>query len=158
MSTTLLDTLRQRVPELKTEDNTSTPAAGCTATHVCTTADIPAIAEVFKQAGYCLEMLTCLDMRADGGIFRLVYHFSRADVPDRHRFLADVEPGHEPPTAALLFESANWYEREVYDMYGVRFAGHPDMTRILTEEGADYHPLLKDFGVAHPTDEGNGNA
>ncbi len=158
MTSGLLDSLRQAAPGLETGECSGNPAAGCSASHVCPSAQVPSAARAFKEAGYLLEMLTCLDRRARGEGFQIIYHFSKADITDRHRLRAGVSPGEEPPSLAELFESANWYEREVYDMFGVRFAGHPDMTRILTEEGADYHPLLKDFGVAPPGETGDGDA
>lgn len=58
-------------------------------------------------------------------------------------FVNDPDP--ELPTVTHLWWGADWMEREVYDMFGVRFAGHPDLRRILTWEGFEAHPLRKDY-------------
>ncbi len=53
----------------------------------------------------------------------------------------------EIDTVSSLFKSSNWYEREVWDMYGVKFTGHPKMERILLYEGFKGHPLRKDYPI-----------
>lgn len=77
--------------------------------------------------------------------FDVIYHLrNRADARlVRLRVMTDDET--EVPSLTSVFVGANWPEREVYDMYGVRFAGHPDLTRILMWEGFNGHPLRKDF-------------
>lgn len=157
MTPSVLNNLWEQIPKLESTDSTGT-TAGCQGSHVCPMEDMPTVATVFRDAGYRLEMLTCLDERAERKAFRLVYHFAVPHPVDRHRVCAEVPVGEKPPSVSHLFESANWYEREVYDMFGVEFTDHPDMTRILTEEGADYHPLLKDFGVADAPKKGGDDA
>jgi NADH-quinone oxidoreductase subunit C len=58
-------------------------------------------------------------------------------------FVNDPEP--ELPSVTDLWTGADWMEREIYDMFGVRFTGHPDLRRILMPEGAECHPLRKDY-------------
>jgi NADH-quinone oxidoreductase subunit C len=129
---------------------------------------LPAAGLAFRAHGYFLEMLTCLDLRPSPGIMRLVYTFNRFEDADRHRVHVDlratrewtgpVPKGSPPPDEASwptasagvsisgIFSAADWFEREVFDMYGVTFTGHPDLKRILLPEDADFHALLKDFG------------
>ncbi len=117
-------------------DHTWTAAAGA----------MPQIAEHFQAAGYTLEMITCQDRREDLAKMRLVYTFNRLDIVDRHLFHADADPGESAPTITGAFKAADWHEREVWDMYGVRFDGHPNLKRLLCPEDCDFHALLKDFG------------
>lgn len=85
--------------------------------------------------------------------FEMVYELANVDDSKHLRVRARVEEGEKVPTAVGIWKSANWHEREVYDMMGIEFEGHPDMRRILMWEGYPFHPLLKDFPLAgKPTD------
>ena len=77
--------------------------------------------------------------------FDLVWHLlsPKHNVRVRVKFEADEMTA--VPSAISVFPSANWYEREIYDLYGVLFSGHPDLRRILTDYGFEGHPLRKDF-------------
>ena len=67
----------------------------------------------------------------------------------RIRFKIRVKEGHKIQTATVLWESANWMEREVFDLFGVIFEGHPDLTKILTADDLEGHPLQKDYSLTY---------
>lgn len=77
--------------------------------------------------------------------FEVVYNLLSLKYNNRMR--VKVAAGEEDlvPTVTQVFSAAGWYEREVWDMYGVYFSGHPDLRRILTDYGFDGHPQRKDF-------------
>ena len=111
---------------------------------------LPAVAAIFRDGGYHLEHITGLDMRADDGVMCLVYQFNRYGAPERHVFHVKLEPGKPGASITDVFEAANWYEREVFDMHGIEFSGHPNLQRILMGDDCIGHPLLKDFVDADP--------
>lgn len=80
--------------------------------------------------------------------FEVVAHFQSPKHNRRIRIKAPVSE--DTPIASLvpLFPGADWYERETYDLFGVIFAGHPDLRRIMTDYGFDGHPLRKDFPMS----------
>ena len=117
--------------------------------HDADAAQVLPIAVAFRACGYMLEMLTCEDRREDLEAMRLVYTYNRLGAVDRHVvfvLLAGEIPGAQAPSITGAFAGADWYEREIWDMYGVRFSGHPDLKRILLPDDVDFHALLKDFG------------
>lgn len=114
---------------------------------------LPAIARACRDHGYILEMVTCEDQRETHGCMRLVYTFNRLSAVDRHLVQADVPPGEAAPSIVDVYRAADWMEREVYDMYGVRFDGHPELKRILLPDDSDFHALLKDFGRIEDAEE-----
>ena len=83
----------------------------------------------------------------EGAEFEVVYHLYNIDANRRVRLKVSTAAGESVPTSVLVYRGMNWLEREAYDMYGIRFEGHPDMTRILLWEGFNGHPLRKDFPV-----------
>src|SRR5664279_4882282 len=79
--------------------------------------------------------------------FDVVYHLLSPYKNSRVRIKVQVDEQAEVPSAVGIFPAADWFEREVYDFYGVVFSGHPDLRRILTDYGFSGHPLRKDFPV-----------
>ena len=114
--------------------------------HCAPAEQMTAIASVFRDQGFFLELLTAEDRRADLERMRLVYLFNHFERAERHVVFADIEPGTRGGSIVSVYRGADWYEREVWDMYGIDFVGHPDMRRLLLAEDVDFHPLLKDFG------------
>jgi len=86
--------------------------------------------------------------REDGPRFEVVYHLY--SLPHNHRVRVKVRVDEDDavvPTAVPLWPIANWLEREVWDMFGVRFEGHPDPRRLLMYEAFVGHPLRKDYPI-----------
>lgn len=77
--------------------------------------------------------------------FDVIYHFLSMYTNQRIRLKVAVSEDEMVPSIHLVHPSANWFEREVFDMFGILFSGHPDLRRLLTDYGFRGHPLRKDF-------------
>jgi NADH-quinone oxidoreductase subunit C len=90
--------------------------------------------------------LTCVDFLAPENRFEMVYHLFSLSRNRRLRIKVSL-PGENPVVDSLtgLWKNANWLEREVFDMFGVAFMGHPDLRRILMYDGFQGHPLRKSY-------------
>lgn len=77
--------------------------------------------------------------------FDVVYHLLSPTLNARLRVKITTDEQTPVPSICEVFPGANWYEREAFDLFGIRFSDHPDMRRILTDYGFDGHPLRKDF-------------
>jgi NADH-quinone oxidoreductase subunit C len=77
--------------------------------------------------------------------FEVVYHLLSLKHNQRIRVKVETDEATPVPSVTGVFGSANWYEREVWDMYGIYFADHPDLRRLLTDYGFEGHPMRKDF-------------
>jgi NADH-quinone oxidoreductase subunit C len=92
--------------------------------------------------------ITAVDYAERKPRFDVVYHFASLPFQRRLRLKAMVEDGAAVlDSLTPLWEAANWLEREVWDMFGIRFAGHPDLKRILMYDGFEGHPLRKDYPI-----------
>ena len=79
--------------------------------------------------------------------FDVVYQLYSMDNKVRFRVKVPLDQDQEADSVVNIWAAAEWLEREVYDMFGIRFAGHPDQRRILNPEGFEGHPLRKEFPV-----------
>jgi len=79
--------------------------------------------------------------------FEVVYHLYSIQYKRRLRLKVRVHEGEAVPSVTAVWESANWHEREVFDLFGVVFQDHPDLRRILMPEDWEGHPLRKDYPV-----------
>lgn len=89
--------------------------------------------------------ITAVDNPARPARFDMVYHLLSMYQNQRIRVKAQVREDEIVPSVTGLFPGAGWYEREVFDMFGILFSGHSDLRRILTDYGFRGHPLRKDF-------------
>ena len=77
--------------------------------------------------------------------FDIVYHLLSPKMNRRIRLKVMTDEETPVASATEVYSGADWYEREIYDLFGVMFVGHPDLRRLLTDYGFDGHPLRKDF-------------
>lgn len=89
--------------------------------------------------------ITAIDYPSRENRFEMVYHFLSMYTNLRIRLKLQVPEDGMVPSICEIHLGANWFEREVFDMYGVLFSGHPDLRRILTDYGFRGYPLRKDF-------------
>lgn len=80
----------------------------------------------------------------------ILYSFAHNERIRVKTMIADGEP---LPSSTAIWATANWLEREVYDMFGIKFDGHPDLKRILLPDGWKGHPLRKDYGIIQQDNE-----
>ncbi len=91
--------------------------------------------------------ITAVDYPARPERFDLIYILYSFARNQRIRIETRIADGFQPSTAVGVHLTANWLEREVFDMFGIEFAGHPDMRRILMPEEWQGHPLRKDYSI-----------
>jgi len=103
------------------------------------------------ELGYDMLIdVTAVDWDAHSPRFTGIYHFLSISKHEYLRVAVDCPDDINPvlPSLCELFAAANWHERETYDLMGIRYAGHPNLRRILMWDEYPYHPLRKDFPLA----------
>lgn len=107
---------------------------------------IKEVLTTLKQSGYeVLTDLSGVDYAGSKHETHVFYWLQNPKHYDRIRIITAVGREESLPTVIDLWEGANWYERELYDLFGVRFEGHPDLKRLLLPEDWQGHPLRKDY-------------
>lgn len=104
---------------------------------------LPARAAQLKDAGWRLALISGVDQKEK---FQVVYHFHKLLTDDLLQLSVDLPQDHPAvPSLASLFPLADWMERETYDLVGIIFQNHPNLTRLFLPDSYEGHPLRKDF-------------
>jgi NADH-quinone oxidoreductase subunit C len=116
---------------------------------------IPEILQVLRneeQFDYCVD-ITAVHYPAREKQFDVVWVLYSHPRNERIRVKTQIADGASLPSSVPIWIGANWLEREVFDMFGIKFDGHPDMKRILLPDGWKGHPLRKDYGILQQDNE-----
>lgn len=103
--------------------------------------------QLFAEGFRVLMDLTGVDYLSPEKRTKVVYWLHNPDTLQRTRIAIFAGRGETIPSVTSIWAGASWYEREVYDLFGVLFEGHPDLKRILMPDGWIGHPLLKDYAL-----------
>ena len=105
-----------------------------------------------EQFDYCVDVTAVHypERERQFEVLWTLYSFARNQ---RVRIKTSIADGETAPSVVALWSTANWLEREAFDMFGIRFEGHPDMRRILLPEDWKGHPLRKDYGIIQQDNE-----
>ncbi|KAK5662080.1 hypothetical protein OQA88_10194 [Cercophora sp. LCS_1] len=123
--------------------------------HICPAGVVPVLSFLkYNTAAEFTQIsdITAVDFPTHDQRFEIVYNLLSVRHNARIRVKTYADETSPVPSAVGLFDGANWYEREVYDMFGVFFTGHPDLRRIMTDYGFEGHPLRKDFPLTGYTE------
>lgn len=116
---------------------------------------IPEILQLLRdneQFDYCVDVTAVHYPKRERqfDVVWILYSFPRNE---RIRVKTQIADGASLPSSVAIWATCNWLEREVYDMFGIKFDGHPDMKRILLPDGWKGHPLRKDYGILQQDNE-----
>jgi NADH-quinone oxidoreductase subunit C len=116
---------------------------------------IPEILQILRneeEFDYCVD-LTAVHYPTREKQFEVVWVLYSFPRNERIRVKTQIADGESLPSSVPIWATANWLEREVFDMFGIKFDGHPDMKRILLPDGWKGHPLRKDYGILQQDNE-----
>ena len=116
---------------------------------------IPELLQILRneeQFDYCVD-ITAVHYPKRDKQFDLVWVLYSFERNERIRVTTQIVDGETLPSSVPIWPTANWLEREVFDMFGIKFDGHPDMKRILLPDGWKGHPLRKDYGILQQDNE-----
>ncbi len=142
----IVDTLQPRFDGLEPRPSSDHPSVQCPVDLI-----LPLVECLRDEFGYkLLADVTAVDWEDDSPRFSVVYHLYSIVEARYIRVVANCLDDENPsvPSIVALFPGANWHERETYDMFGIRFEGHPDLRRILMWDEYPYFPLRKEFPLA----------
>ena len=137
----LNDTLRESVLSIKEEH-------GHIIFDILPSAILEVVTYLRSKKGFSFTTLidiTAIDFPAKEKRFELTYHFLSMTENIRCKIVTSVSDQEPVNSVTPVFECANWFEREIFDLFGITFSSHPDLRRILTDYGFEGHPLRKDF-------------
>ena len=137
----LNDTLRDSVLSIKEEH-------GHIIFDILPSAIVEVVTYLRSKKGFSFTTLidiTAIDFPAKEKRFQLIYHFLSMTENKRCKITMAVSDQETVKSVTPVFECANWFEREIFDLFGITFSSHPDLRRILTDYGFEGHPLRKDF-------------
>jgi len=106
-----------------------------------------------EQFDYCVDVTAVHYPQRKDQEFDVVWILYSFEHNQRVRVKAMIKDGDPAPSVVALWSTANWLERECYDMFGIRFEGHPDLRRILLPDGWKGHPLRKEYGITQQDTE-----
>jgi len=110
-----------------------------------------AAAQTARDAGFFFESMTCVDRLDPHGVFELIYTLNRWESAARVGLRVWAPRGAPVPTLGGVYRIADWNEREAWELFGIEFAGHPNLTWLLLPEGTEFRPLLKSFTAPPPS-------
>jgi NADH-quinone oxidoreductase subunit C len=106
-----------------------------------------------EQFDYCVDVTAVHYPQRKDQEFDIVWILYSFEHNQRVRVKAMIKDGDPAPSVVALWTTANWLERECYDMFGIRFEGHPDLRRILLPDGWQGYPLRKEYGITQQDNE-----